>query len=106
MAALSELAISTLVARGVPLRPARLIVLTVEHFTVGHTLAEQTGPPDADATKGFDLAAFTAAYPTVIAGISDYFHDGRTVDDLFRDCVTLIVDGPPARRGDEERNRS
>jgi TetR/AcrR family tetracycline transcriptional repressor len=106
MAALSELAISTLVARGVPLRPARLIVLTVEHFTVGHILAEQAGPPDADATTGFDLAAFTAAYPTVIAGISDYFHDGRTVDDLFRDCVTLIIDGPPARRRGEEPDRS
>jgi TetR/AcrR family transcriptional regulator, tetracycline repressor protein len=97
MAAFSELAFSTLVARGVPLRQARLIVLAVEHFTVGHILEEQTGPPDADAVKGFDLAAFTATYPTVVAGISEYFHDGRTVDDLFRDCVTLIVDGPPAR---------
>lgn len=103
MAALSELAISTLVASGVSLRPARLIVLTVEHFTVGHILAEQTGPPDADAATGFDLAAFTAAYPTVVAGISDYFHDGRTVDDLFRDCVTLIIDGPPARGDGTER---
>jgi TetR/AcrR family tetracycline transcriptional repressor len=61
MAALSELAISTLVARGISLRQARLIVLTVEHFTVGHILAEQVGPPDAEATKDFDLAAFTPA---------------------------------------------
>lgn len=57
MAAISELAISTLVARGVRLRQARLIVMTVEHCTVGHVLDEQADPPDADAAQGFDLAA-------------------------------------------------
>lgn len=41
MAAISELAMSTLVERGVPLRQARVVVLTVERFTVGHVLEEQ-----------------------------------------------------------------
>lgn len=93
MAAISELAISTLLARGVSLRQARLIVLTVEHFTVGHVLEEQAGPPDADAAQGFDMTAFTKAYPTVVAGISEYFQHDRTVDDLFRDCLGVIIEG-------------
>ena len=45
MAAFSDLAMSTLVARDVPLRHARLIVLTAERFTVGFVLDEQTGIP-------------------------------------------------------------
>lgn len=92
MAALSELAISTLVGRGIPLRQARLIVLTVEHFTVGHTLEEQTGRPTAPI-EDFDLDSFTASYPTVVAGITEYFQDGRTSDDLFRDCLDVIIRG-------------
>jgi TetR/AcrR family tetracycline transcriptional repressor len=88
MAAISELAMSTLVARGLPLHQARLLVLTVEHFTIGHVLAEQAPPLDSDEASGFDLAA----YPTVVAGITAYFQPGRTVDDLFRDCLQLIID--------------
>jgi TetR/AcrR family tetracycline transcriptional repressor len=90
MAALSELAMSTLVARGVALHPARVMVLTVERVTIGFALEEQAPPPE---TEGFDLDAYTAAYPTVIAGITEYFKPGRTVDDLFLECVTLVVDG-------------
>ncbi|BCJ75880.1 hypothetical protein CS0771_54240 [Catellatospora sp. IY07-71] len=41
MADISEQAISTLVAHGIPVREARVIVLTVERFPVGHVLAEQ-----------------------------------------------------------------
>jgi TetR/AcrR family tetracycline transcriptional repressor len=93
MAAISELAISTLVARNVPLRRARLIILTVEHFTVGHVLEEQTGPPTGGSAQDFDLEAFTKAYPTVVAGIADYFQDDRTPDDLFRDCLGVIIQG-------------
>ncbi|HEX5401536.1 MAG TPA: TetR/AcrR family transcriptional regulator C-terminal domain-containing protein [Pseudonocardiaceae bacterium] len=48
MAAISELAMSGLVARGVALRQARVIVLTVERFTVGHVLEEQAPRPNAD----------------------------------------------------------
>jgi TetR/AcrR family tetracycline transcriptional repressor len=93
MAAISELAISTLVACGVSLRQARLIVLTVEHFTVGHVLEEQAPRPDVDAAPGFDMADFTTAYPTVVAAITEYFQHDHTVDDLFRDCLDVIIEG-------------
>jgi TetR/AcrR family tetracycline transcriptional repressor len=99
MAAISELAISTLVGRGVALRQARLIVLTVERFTVGHVLEEQAPRPDADALKGFDMAAYAAAYPTVVAGVAEYFQTGRTVDDLFRDCLDVVIAGATATSG-------
>jgi TetR/AcrR family transcriptional regulator, tetracycline repressor protein len=91
MAAISELAMSTLVARGVPLHRARLMVLTVERFTIGHVLEEQAARPAQDELAGFDLAAFTERHPTVIAGITEYFQPGRTVDDLFRECLQLIM---------------
>jgi TetR/AcrR family tetracycline transcriptional repressor len=98
MAAISELAISTLVARDVPLRQARLIVLTVEHFTVGHVLEEQTGLPAATSAD-FDIEAFTRAHPTVVAGITEYFQHDRTADDLFRDCLDVIIRGAAATAG-------
>lgn len=91
MAAVSELAMRTLVEHGLPLRQARLTVLNVQHFTVGHVLAEQAPPPDEHAVKAFDLDAFATRHPTVIAGITDYFQDGRTVDDLFRDSLEIIL---------------
>ena len=94
MAALSELAMSTLVARGLPLHQARVIVLTAERVTIGFALEEQAPRPDEEALKDFDLDAYRATYPTVIAGITEYFAPGRTVDDLFRECVTLVVEGP------------
>lgn len=93
MTAISELAMSTLVARGVPLRQARVIVLTVERFTVGHVLEEQAPRPDAAALKDFDMAAFTERHPTVVAAIADYFRPGRTVDDLFRECLEVVIAG-------------
>ncbi|KAA2254047.1 TetR family transcriptional regulator [Solihabitans fulvus] len=93
MAAISELAFSTLVSCGVSLRQARLIVLTVEHFTVGHVLEEQAPRPDVDAAPGFDMAAFTQTYPTVVAAITEYFQHDHTVDDLFRDCLNVIIEG-------------
>ena len=96
MAAISELAMSTLVARGVPLRQARIIVLTVERFTVGHVLEEQAPRPDEKALEGFDMATFTEQHPTVIAGITEYFRPGRTVDDLFRECLELVIEGAEA----------
>ena len=99
MAAISELAISTLVARDVPLRQARLIVMTVEHFTVGHVLEEQTGPPAVAAEQDFDMEAFAKAYPTVVAGITEYFQHDRTPDDLFRDCLDVIIKGAATTAG-------
>ena len=93
MAAISELAMSTLVTCGVTLRQARVIVLTVERFTVGHVLEEQAPRPDTDALSGFDMAAFAEQHPTVIAGITEYFEPGRTVDDLFRECLDVVIEG-------------
>ncbi|GIF17474.1 TetR/AcrR family tetracycline transcriptional repressor [Actinoplanes tereljensis] len=91
MAAVSELAMKTLVEQGLSLHRARVTVLTVERFTIGYALEEQAPRPDP---KDFDLAAFTEAYPTVIAGITEYFTPGRTAADLFHECVTLVVEGP------------
>ncbi|MBO3741882.1 TetR/AcrR family transcriptional regulator C-terminal domain-containing protein [Actinoplanes flavus] len=97
MTAISELAMSTLVDRGVPLRRARVIVLTVERFTVGHVLEEQAPRPDAEALEGFDMETFTRQHPTVIAAVTDYFEPGRTVDDLFHDCLEVVIAGAVAR---------
>ena len=96
MNALSELAMSALVAKDVPLRQARVVVLAVERFTVGYVLEEQAPRPDETALTGWDLAEFTATHPTLIAGITDYFHDGRTPDDLFDDCLHVVVAGAAA----------
>jgi AcrR family transcriptional regulator len=88
LAAISERAMSTLVASGLPLREARLTVLVVQKFTLGHVLEEQAPAPD---TEGFDLDAFTQRYPTIVAAIGEYFQDGRTVEDLFHDSLELIL---------------
>jgi TetR/AcrR family tetracycline transcriptional repressor len=100
LAGLSELAMSTLVARGLPLQRARLTVLVVQRFTVGHVLEEQSPPPVGDAVQHFDEVTFAERHPTVVAGITDYFQQGRTVDDLFRDSLQLILNWhqPPARK--------
>ncbi|WP_327632931.1 TetR/AcrR family transcriptional regulator C-terminal domain-containing protein [Kribbella sp. NBC_00482] len=86
----SELAMSTLVDRGIALRDARIIVLTVERFTIGHVLEEQSPPPD---TAAFDLEQFTATHPVSVRAITEYFAPGRTVDDLFRDCLETVLAG-------------
>jgi TetR/AcrR family transcriptional regulator, tetracycline repressor protein len=93
MAALSELAISTLTTYGVPLRQARLIVFTVERFTMGHVLEEQSPRPDP---HDVDLASFTQQFPNLVASITDYFQPGRTVDDLFHDCLEIVIRGAAA----------
>jgi TetR/AcrR family tetracycline transcriptional repressor len=99
MAAISELAMSTLVAGGIPLQQARVIVLTVERFTVGHVLEEQAPRPDAEALKDFDMATFAQQHPTVVAAIAEYFQPGRTVDDLFRDCLEVVIAGAAVKAG-------
>lgn len=108
MAAISELAMSTLVARGLPLHQARLMVLTVERFTIGHVLEEQSHRPGQDELADFDMTAFAARHPTMMAGITEYFQPGRTVDDLFLDCLQLIIDPPPVtnEKGDGGREAS
>jgi TetR/AcrR family tetracycline transcriptional repressor len=99
MAAISELAMNTLVARGIPLRQARVIVLTVERFTVGHVLEEQAPRPDADGLKNFDMATFAKEHPTVVAAVAEYFQPGRTVDDLFSECLDVVIHGAAAKAG-------
>jgi TetR/AcrR family tetracycline transcriptional repressor len=104
MAAISELAMSTLVARGVSLRQARVIVLAVERFTVGHVLEEQAPRPDAEALENFDMAAFAERHPTMVAAIDDYFRPGHTVDDLFRDCLEVVIEGAAVKAGTVSRS--
>ncbi|QDZ15480.1 TetR/AcrR family transcriptional regulator C-terminal domain-containing protein [Humibacter ginsenosidimutans] len=96
MNALSELAMSALVEKGIPLRQARIITLTVERFTVGYVLEEQAPRPDETALKDWSLDEFTAAHPTLIAGVTGYFRDGRTPDDLFDDCLSVVIAGASA----------
>jgi AcrR family transcriptional regulator len=98
MAAVSELAMSTLVARGLSLHRARITVLTVARFTIGHVLEEQGPRPDEESLKGFSLDSFTETHPTMMTAITEYFAPGRTVDDLFLECATLVVEGPPTAR--------
>ncbi|XVU30227.1 TetR/AcrR family transcriptional regulator C-terminal domain-containing protein [Actinoplanes sp. CA-054009] len=87
LAGVSELAIRTLFTHGMPLRQARLTVLVVVRFTIGHVLDEQS-PRPADP---FDVEGFTERHPTLVAAIGDYLLDGRTADDLFADAVRVIV---------------
>lgn len=75
------------------------MVLTVERFTVGHVLEEQAPRPDAEALNDFDMAAFAEQHPTVVAAITEYFHPGRTVDDLFRDCLEVVIAGAAVTAG-------
>lgn len=91
MAGLSELAMRTLVDCGLSRHDARLTVLAVERFTIGHVLEEQAPRPDEKALADFDADAFARQHPTVIAAITEYFEPGRTVDDLFRDTLRVIL---------------
>jgi TetR/AcrR family tetracycline transcriptional repressor len=93
MSAISELMISVLAAQNIPAPTARIIVLTVQRFTVGYVLEEQAPRPDTEALQDFDMADFAAAHPNMTASISEYFKDGRTVDDLYADCLAVVIDG-------------
>lgn len=91
MAGISERAMRSLVEQGVPLREARLTVLAVERFTIGHVLEEQAPRPTEEEVADIDLAAMAEQYPTMLTAIREYFQDGRTVDDLFRDTLKIII---------------
>ena len=90
---LSERAMNTLVEFGLPLRDARLTVLAVQRFTIGHVLEEQAPRPDEKMLADFDYSAddYARDFPTVVAAVKEYFEPGRTVDDLFRDTLRLIL---------------
>jgi TetR/AcrR family tetracycline transcriptional repressor len=89
----SELAMATLAAHGVALEQARLTVLVVERYTVGFVLDEQSRPPD-DVNPP-DPGELVRRLPTAIRAITEYFESGRSVDDLFRDGLRLILAGSP-----------
>jgi TetR/AcrR family tetracycline transcriptional repressor len=60
----------------------------------GRPRPRRTGPrPNAEALKDFDMAAFTEQHPTLVTAITEYFRPGRTVDDLFRDCLEVVIAG-------------
>ena len=87
MAAISELAMSTLVARGIPLRRARVIAYCRRASLVGHVLEEQAARPDGEALKYFDLAAFTEQHPTVVAAVPPTTPARLSRRRPFRECL-------------------
>ncbi|WP_203712811.1 TetR family transcriptional regulator [Asanoa siamensis] len=91
----SELAMATLVAHGVDLHHARLLVLAGERYTVGWVLEEQSPAPDP---PDIDVDALRARFPVVTRGITEYFSAGRTADDLFRDAARLVLHLPDETR--------
>ena len=58
---------------------------------------EPPARPDADALQGFDMDVFARQHPTMVTAIAEYFEPGRTVDDLFRDCLEVVVAGAAVR---------
>ena len=94
MAAFSERAMSVLVEQGEPLRRARLLLLLIERFTLGLVLEEQSSSPQQVADAALDPREAAARYPTLTAGIVEYFSEGATVDDLYRDSIQLILRPP------------
>ncbi|MEZ3160937.1 TetR/AcrR family transcriptional regulator C-terminal domain-containing protein [Microbacterium sp. BWT-B31] len=89
----SERAMSRLVAHGVGLHRARLTVLTIERYTVGFVLEEQSTNASS-AQPELDLDELRRRFPTTIQGVTEYFAAGRTVDDLYRDGVRLTLGIP------------
>jgi AcrR family transcriptional regulator len=88
----SELAMSTLVDRGIELHQARLVVLAGERFTVGYVLEEQT--PADETRQPPDVDELRRRFPVMTGAIADYFSAHRTSDDLYRDIVRLILNLP------------
>ena len=89
----SESAMSALVDQGVELQRARLTVLAGERFTVGYVLEEQS--PTDETQQPPDVEELKRRFPVVTQAIGQYFSDGRTSDDLYRDIARLILGLPP-----------
>jgi AcrR family transcriptional regulator len=87
----SEKAMATLVEHGVSLERARLSVFVAERYTVGFVLEEQSRPIDQASRP--DLDELARRLPTATRAIGEYFATGRTVDDLYRDGLRLILGG-------------
>jgi TetR/AcrR family tetracycline transcriptional repressor len=39
------------------------------------------------------VMAAPSTVATAVAAIAEYFRPGRTVDDLFRDCLEVVIEG-------------
>lgn len=94
MADFSERVMSVLVTH-MPLRQARLLVLLIERFTLGFALEEQSGAVDPSADSPLEANEIAARYPLLTTAIADYFADGATLEDLYRESLHLIL-VPPA----------
>jgi TetR/AcrR family transcriptional regulator, tetracycline repressor protein len=90
----SEFAMSVLVDHGVELQRARLLVLAGERLTIGYVLEEQA--PVDETQKPPDIDELRRRLPNMTEAIGQYFSDGRSSDDLFRDVARLIL-GLPAQ---------
>jgi TetR/AcrR family tetracycline transcriptional repressor len=65
----------------------------------GTASSHQAPRPDAKALKNFDVDLFAERHSTAVAAIAEYFQPGRTVDDLFRDCLEVVIEGAVAKAG-------
>jgi TetR/AcrR family tetracycline transcriptional repressor len=81
----SEAAMSALVDHGMELHLARLTVLAGERVTIGYVLEEQ-GSLDAPQQDP-DVDEILRRFPVMSQAIGEYFANGRTSDDLYRDVV-------------------
>ena len=88
----SESAMATLVEQGIELHRARLLVLAGERFTVGYVLEEQA--PADETQQAPDVDELRRRFPVLTRAIGEYFSDGRTSDDLYRDVARLILGLP------------
>ena len=89
----SESAMSTLVDHGVELQRARLLVLAGERLTVGYVLEEQA--PTDETQQPPDVDELQRRFPVMTRAIGQYFSDGRTSDDLYRDIARVTLGLPP-----------
>ena len=76
---------SVLVDHGMELHLARLTVLAGERVTIGYVLEEQ-GSLDVPQ-QDHDLEELLRRFPVMTRAIGEYFSEGRTSDDLYRDVV-------------------
>ncbi|MGC2941889.1 MULTISPECIES: TetR/AcrR family transcriptional regulator C-terminal domain-containing protein [unclassified Brevibacterium] len=90
MADFSEHVMSVLVPH-MPLHQARLLVLLIERFTLGVALEEQSGAVDSSAASPLEASEIAARYPLLTKAIADYFADGATLEDLYRESLQLIL---------------
>ena len=89
----SESAMSTLVDHGVELQRARLLVLAGERLTIGYVLEEQA--PADETQQPPEVGELQRRFPVMTRAIGQYFSDGRTSDDLYRDIARVILGLPP-----------